>query len=185
MDRTAPAETPSSNTSTQRAGASEPLHCVPDLEHFVPLLNRQLGMCRRGGSRLSALLIEPDPEADAGGGQVSVQRQLLLRTFGARLRSRVRASDTVCRIGDKRFGVVLMGAGRHQANVVLKRLHQLLRGPYSIDGQLLSLTLQTGVAVYGESCTTGLELTIAGARGLGLILVDVQGRPQLAEAAVD
>ena len=185
MVRTAPAETPASDTSAQRPVASEALPCLPDLEHFVPLLNRQLGICRRNGRRLSTLLIEADPETGSGAGQLPHQRPLLLQAFGARLRSRVRASDAVCRIGDQRFGVVLIGAGRPEADVVLKRLQQLLWGPYSIDGQRLSLTLHTGVAIHGESGMTGLELTTAAAGELGLILADVPGRPRTAEAAVD
>lgn len=168
---------PSQLPGAKRQALGPSLPEVSDLEHFAPLLNRQLGFCRRGGHRLALLLIEVDAESGVAAELSESGRHQLMQAVGARLRARVRESDMVCRIGDRRFGVVLMDAGRIEADVVRTRLHKQLWGPYSIDERRFFLTLQMGMAVHRECGMTGVELTESAARALGLSFTRVSAAP--------
>lgn len=166
MTSTALAVSPN-NADRSRLELRTPLVQVPDLEHFSALLNRQLGLCRRGGSRLAVLMIAIDLPEELR----PAVRQIAQEAAGARLANRVRSTDVVCRIGALRFGVVLMGAGRKEAEVVRARLSKVIAGRYCVDSTSTELTLQIGMAVYRESGESGSELAQAA-------LIDI-GRPHL------
>ena len=161
---------PPNSPDRSRLELRTPLVQVPDLEHFSALLNRQLGLCRRGGSRLAVLMIAIDLPEELR----PAVRQIAQEAAGARLANRVRSTDVVCRIGALRFGVVLMGAGRKEAEVVRARLSKVIAGRYCVDSTSTELTLQIGMAVYRESGETGSELAQAA-------LIDI-GRPHLVMA---
>lgn len=138
------------------------------MEHFAALLNRQLGYCRRSGSRMALLLLQAEAVAESAELLPSPrQPELLWQVVGARLVNRVRGTDVVCRIGEARFAVVLMGAGRPEAEIVRARLLRVLAGPYGIEQQTLGLALQMGMGVFRECGLTGTELTAAAERALG------------------
>lgn len=138
------------------------LHLFSDMPQFVALLDRQLGHCRRYGARATLLLITVDPLAEGAlTPQSAAGLQTLLPTVGARLLGRVRGSDVVSQIGERRFGLVLMDAGRVEADVVRARLHKALCGPYGVDEQRFYLALRMGAAVYREAGMTGAELALA------------------------
>lgn len=172
MEPNASAATSCANSPDRsRLALRTPLVQLPDLEHFSALLNRQLGLCRRGGSRLAVLMIAIDLPEELR----PAVRQIAQEAAGARLANRVRSTDVVCRIGTLRFGVVLMGAGRKEAEVVRARLAKVIGGRYCVDSTSTELTLQVGLAVYRESGETGSELAQAA-------LIDI-GRPHLAVVA--
>lgn len=137
------------------------------MEHFAALLNRQLGYCRRSGNRMALLLLHAEPVAESAELLPPRQPELLWQVVGARLVNRVRGTDVVCRIGEARFAVVLVGAGRHEAEIVRTRLLRVLAGPYGIEQQTLGLALQVGMGVFRECGHTGTELTAAAERALG------------------
>ncbi|QPF71905.1 diguanylate cyclase [Roseateles sp. DAIF2] len=163
-------------SSTSRAAADHPtppdphqrpaqrpelLH-LEDLAQFAAQLDRQLGQCRRYGLRATVLLVTIDPQSDAGDELPTPGiLQALLLAIGARLLARVRSSDVVAQVGERRFGLVLMNAGRIEADVVRARLHKALCGPYGVAEQRLYAALRMGAAVYRESGMTGSELVIA------------------------
>jgi GGDEF domain-containing protein len=137
------------------------------MEHFAALLNRQLGYCRRSGSRMALLLVHAEPVAESAELLPSPrQPELLWQLVGARLVNRVRGTDVVYRIGDARFAVVLMGAGRYEAEIARARLLKVLAGPYGIEQRTIGLALQVGMGVFRECGDTGTELTAAADRAL-------------------
>lgn len=139
-----------SPTRAPRRSAFEPLPHLPDAGHFAGLIERQLASCRRFGGSLAVLVIAPaEPLLPP---QLA---QRLLHVVGQRLRARVRASDQVVRIGDDRFGVVLLDAGEAQAAVVHARLDRMLRGPYGIDNQLIGFLPRLGHAAFSGGATGG------------------------------
>ena len=141
---------------TQRAQ----LQLLEDLPQFSALLDRQLGHCRRHGARATVLLITVDPQAGGAEAPSTAVLKGLLQAIGARLLGRVRGSDVVAQVGERRFGLVLMDAGRAEADVVRARLHKALCGPYGVDEQRLYVALRMGAAVYREAGMTGTELAL-------------------------
>jgi GGDEF domain-containing protein len=146
-----------------RQAQRPPLQLLGDLPQFVALLDRQLGHCRRYGARATVLLITAEPQADGAEALPAEGLQTLLKAVGARLQSRVRGSDVVTQIGERHFGLVLMDAGRVEAEVVRARLQQALCGPYGVGERRLYLALRMGAAVYREAGMTGAELAQAAA----------------------
>lgn len=156
---------------------------LADLSQFAAVLDRQLGHCRRYGVRATVLLLTVELPAGEDAPLPDETRQALLLAVGARLQGRVRNSDLAVQIGAQRFGLVLMDAGRVEADVVRARLHQVLCGPYGVGEQRLHLQLRIGAAVYREAGMTGRELVDAAEnaeRGADMQLATP--RPQLSVA---
>lgn len=157
----------------QRKAAQAELPRVQGLSQFAVLLERQLGECRRHGLRAAVLLLEVEladapasaAAADGPGAQGRAQ-EALLQALGTRLRARVRGSDVVARVGERQFGVVLVDAGRDEAETVRARLHKALCGPYGVETQRLYALLRMGRAVYRESGRSAMELLQVAEQGL-------------------
>ncbi|MFY8119330.1 MAG: diguanylate cyclase domain-containing protein [Roseateles sp.] len=160
----------------QRQAAQAELPRVQGLSQFAVLLERQLGECRRHGLRAAVLLLEVElagapasaAAADGPGGPGAQGRaqDALLQALGTRLRARVRGSDVVARVGERQFGVVLVDAGRDEAETVRARLHKALCGPYGVETQRLYALLRMGRAVYRESGRSAMELLQVAEQGL-------------------
>lgn len=137
-----------------RADQRPPLQQLASLAQFATLVDRQLGQCRRLDLRAAVLLIEIEPPPARGGAA-------LQQAIGARLSGRVRGSDLVVRVGERQFGLVLVGAGRAEGETVRARLHQALGGPYGVDAARLYVGLHMGLAVYREHGRSGRDLVQA------------------------
>ncbi len=81
----------------------------------------------------------------------------------ARLRSRLRRSDLVVRVGDDEFGAVLLSAGRLAAGIVEARLTGALSEPYGIDALEIVISIRTGAAVFPHAGSSGEGLANAAA----------------------
>lgn len=157
----------------QRKAAQAELPRVQGLSQFAVLLERQLGECRRHGLRAAVLLLEVEladapvsaAAAEVPGAQGRAQ-EALLQALGTRLRARVRGGDVVARVGERQFGVVLVDAGRDEAETVRARLHKALCGPYGVETQRLYALLRMGRAVYRESGRSAMELLQVAEQGL-------------------
>lgn len=76
---------------------------------------------------------------------------LLLQLVGRRLRSVVRAEDTLARLGGDEFALVLHAIDDHdQLHEVLQRVMGTLQRPFTVDGHALSANCSIGIALYGE-----------------------------------
>ncbi len=159
-DDTLPNKSPACSAA-ERPTQRTQLQLLEDLPQFAALLDRQLGLCRRHGARATVLLITVDPQAGACQAPSSATLKALLQAIGARLLGRVRGSDVVAQVGERRFGLVLMDAGRAESDVVRARLHKALCGPYGVEEQRLYVALRMGAAVYREAGMTGTELAQA------------------------
>jgi hypothetical protein len=62
--------------------------------------------------------------------------------------------------------VVLVDAGRDEAETVRARLHKALCGPYGVETQRLYALLRMGRAVYRESGRSAMELLQVAEQGL-------------------
>lgn len=92
--------------------------------------------------RLQARLNPAATGATAAAGDPGAATQALLMTACAhRLRSRVRATDHVARVGDAGFAVLLDGAAPAGARAAAARLVPLCEGPYCIGDQRWWLTV--------------------------------------------
>lgn len=128
---------------------------LPSVDALEALLGRHLARCRRQGERTSLLWIEfelltPLDPAHGPGGAVA-------RAFGARLRHRVRRTDSVFEVAGQGFAV-LLNTDKAEAGVVEQRLQEQLRGPYGLDGGQVRVQVGIGLAVSTEAQQRGSSL---------------------------
>jgi GGDEF domain-containing protein len=121
---------------------------LPSLQGFAKLVGRELNQARRYGTRPAVLLIDVEVREPLGllVQQHQPQTASLLDALGARLRSRVRGTDVVARIGERRFGVVLQNVERANVHVIQERLQLVLSGAYELSPQPLYASLVSGIA---------------------------------------
>jgi GGDEF domain-containing protein len=69
----------------------------------------------------------------------------LLAVAARRLRGAVRSPDTVARVGDRQFAVLLERADRQMAEDVGRRISDTLRNPIPVGGRRCVLSVDIGV----------------------------------------
>lgn len=115
---------------------------------FDDHLQVELARTRRNRTMLAVLLIHVDgfrPENDA---PADTGRDTILASVAERLRSSVREGDTLARIGDAEFGLVLpdihdVDAAARASETLLDSLHDA----YMIDGTVFMVSASIGVAL--------------------------------------
>lgn len=124
---------------------------LPNRVLFFERVDQALALARRHGSRLALLFIDLDkvkPINDTWGHAVGDQ---LLRAVAQRLIERVRASDTVGRIGGDEFVILLNEvAGADDAARVADALRHSLAQPFNLAGLTLEISASIGVALYPD-----------------------------------
>jgi GGDEF domain-containing protein len=120
---------------------------LPNLQGFAKLVGRELNQARRFGTRPAVLLIDVAVSEPLGApAEPEGRATALLCALGARLRSRVRGTDQVAQIGERRFGVVLQNVERANVFVIQERLMQVLSGAYELAPQPLYAQVVSGIA---------------------------------------
>nr|HQT25746.1 diguanylate cyclase [Burkholderiales bacterium] len=75
----------------------------------------------------------------------------LIKTVAGRLRTLVRDSDTIARIGGDEFAFILSGIkSEREAEIVAKKILAALHRPFRIDGKSLYISASIGTAIYPE-----------------------------------
>jgi diguanylate cyclase (GGDEF)-like protein/PAS domain S-box-containing protein len=74
----------------------------------------------------------------------------LLRTTARRLRSTVRASDTVARIGGDEFVIIVEGANQQAATLVALKVVRAVSAVARIKGRRTRVTASVGIAIYPD-----------------------------------
>jgi len=133
-------------------------------ESLVPLVDRQLGACRRNGGCLTVLSISVDNLATLRQRHGPAMEDKILHSVWGRLRGRLRASDIAVEADEGHFAAILLEASGSAAVVVDTRLTALLCEPYCIDDIEIALSVHTGFAVFPQAGATGEELVNAATR---------------------
>lgn len=127
-------------------------------------INRQLADSRRQRSTLAVLAVVADAVRllDASGqfGELADAdvAERTLDHLAQRMRTRVRSTDRVVRIGHRRLGLVLCGAPARLAATIESRLVPGLVGPYRVDAVQCVVPLRSAVAIHPQDGSTGEAL---------------------------
>lgn len=127
----------------------DPLTQLPNRQLLEMRLDEAIRSHQDGGDLLAVLVLELDGFAAVNDAVGARGGDALLGQAAQRLRSQVRASDLVARVGEASFAVVL-GYLREGEDVhaVAAKLIEALSAPYSVDGQDLALGAATGTALF-------------------------------------
>ncbi len=135
---------------------------LTDLPNRVLLADRvdqAVALARRGRGRIAVLMLDLDhfkPVNDTFGHAVG---DALLQELARRLRTSVRDSDTVARIGGDEFVVMLPNVrDQDDALRIAHKIRFTMERPFVIDRRHLTLSATIGIAIYPEHGIDGMEL---------------------------
>jgi len=147
------------SSRTRRALPDRTATRLASWSEFGAKIQRTLIHCSRTGVRPAVLMVDVEALVDRHA------RPEQLDSVGMRLRSRVRATDLVVRIGD-RFGVFLQGdVGRH-AMSIRERLRRALSEDINMTGTSAQIRPRFGLAVHPGLPISAVELILEAERAM-------------------
>ena len=122
-------------------------------------LDESIANCRDSGTRLGVLFLNLDRFKLINDSLGHAAGDELLRQAAKRLRTGVRGSDTVARIGSDEF-VVLLGdlEDSNAAAQIALKLGREIHRPYAIQGQEISVTTSIGISLFPNDGNDGNTL---------------------------
>ena len=149
---------------TESQAAQRPAQPVPSNDALTGLPSRQvvadridyaLALAQREGIAFALLHLNLDrfkPINDALGAAAGDR---LLIEVAERLTATTRQVDTVCRLGDDEYLMVLHQADMQRAEGAARRVIDALKPTFAVDGMNLTVTASIGIALYpGDGSTT-------------------------------
>jgi diguanylate cyclase (GGDEF)-like protein len=148
-------------TAEQLRWASEHdgLTSLPNRRSFQAHLQAATIRAMESGEMVGLLLMDLDHFKHVNDTLGHAAGDHLLKTFGQRLKSCVRASDVVARLGGDEFAVVLEGV-RHEDDLVRagESILSRLQTPIRFDGRVLSAGASIGGALFPRDASSSHEL---------------------------
>lgn len=155
-------------TTLSRARASDAaLHHQALHDRLTGLPNRELLQDRLEQHRLQAerersvlalCLLDLDRFKDINDTLGHAVGDALIAQLANRLRSALRRSDTLARIGGDEFAIILPGVAAEQARRVADKLIRTIEEPVSVDGENFYLSASCGIALYPDHGRDGATL---------------------------
>lgn len=121
---------------------------LPNRRLLVDRLNQVLAQGTRHGRSTAVLLLELDKLKEINDRLGHQAGDKLLHEVGARLKHCVRGEDTVSRIGDDEFVIVLPEISQRQdAEALAEKVIKTLSEPMTLAGRQFEFTANIGIAV--------------------------------------
>ena len=143
----------------QEQARTDSLTGLPNRRLFSEFLASAVSSARRKQQLMALLYIDLDGFKlvnDSLGHSVG---DLLLRDVASRLRSRVRASDSLARIGGDEFAVILthLEDKQNAASVAASLLESMTR-PYTVEGHEITIGASIGISICADTHQDGTDL---------------------------
>lgn len=132
---------------------------LPTLRLFTVLLDQALTRASQMGRSIGVLVAElhqfhPQPAAVA-----PPNISLIVRVQAARIKSALPPNNTVARIGERRFAILIEEVvARDQIDAPAQNIYRTMSLPLMIEGQEVLLTCQIGGAMYSATTPSGEAL---------------------------
>ena len=135
----------------RRMAQCDPLTDLPNRRLFSDRLQQALVLAERERTRLAVMFLDLDRFKPINDRYGHAMGDLVLKEVATRIQSSLRASDTLARIGGDEFVVLLPHISSASDVVgVAEKIRQVLNQPFSVDGQVMSLSSSAGIALYPE-----------------------------------
>ena len=122
---------------------------LPNRVLFEERLQQALDQARRNGSVVAVLFVDLDRFKQINDTLGHSVGDALLQKVGQRLKSCVRKSDTLARMGGDEFTLLLTDLkDQHYAVRVSQKLLDALKAPFVVDGYELFVTASIGISLY-------------------------------------
>jgi diguanylate cyclase (GGDEF)-like protein len=134
---------------TRRLAHTDDLTSMPNRRLFMRRAGDTIAAARLTGSPVGLLLIDLDHFKELNDTLGHHAGDLLLGQIGPRLRTELRASDNLGRLGGDEFGLILEAPfDEADAIRVAAKLRAALREPFEVAGLQLRITASIGIAMY-------------------------------------
>jgi diguanylate cyclase (GGDEF)-like protein/PAS domain S-box-containing protein len=137
-------------TSLQYLATHDSLTSLPNRYLMIDRLTQILARSMREKTTFALLFVDIDDFKEVNDSNGHAAGDDLLRSVAERLRSSLRASDTVARIGGDEFVLILEGADRTGATVAAEKIRGLIAAPVILHGRLASVTATVGISLFPE-----------------------------------
>lgn len=133
---------------------------IPNRAFFNERLASEFAHGRRGARNFGVILMDVDGFKGVNDTYGHSAGDELLRTIASRLKSLLRETDTVARIGGDEFCFILSGLAQKEqdALAVAEKIVQELKSPMEIQGRELNVNYSLGVALFPEHGETPEKL---------------------------
>jgi diguanylate cyclase (GGDEF)-like protein len=151
-------------TVVQRLRESNRLAVTDDLtglgnrRHLVDQLNAGIDVAVAEGAPLALLLIDLDGFKELNDTLGHSAGDEVLRQIGPRLRTMLRATDTLARLGGDEFAVVLVPGDEATASAAGLRLRTALERSFHVGGIRVHVDASVGIALFPEHSREALGL---------------------------
>ena len=131
-----------------RLAYEDTLTGLPNRAMFQDRVRQALLTARRAAGPATVMLLDVDRFKLINEGLGHAAGDLVLREIGARLRGLLRESDTVARLGNDEFAILLPTGSTERADRVARRVLTVLEAPVMVDGQPVDVSVGIGIACY-------------------------------------
>lgn len=139
--------------SIEHQSLYDPLTELPNRGLFLDRLEHALRNAERRHERLVVARLDLYGFRKAGARRDQAEADRILREAAQRIRGTLRRIDTVARIGNDEFALLLPDADTARAVLPLHRILQSLERPFSINNRTVSIYVAMGVAQYPDHGT--------------------------------
>jgi diguanylate cyclase (GGDEF)-like protein len=151
---------------TQRLATTDPLTALSNYRHFHELLNLEVQRARRMAYPVGLIIMDLDHFKVVNDRHGHPVGDVALRQVAEQLRSRLRRTDVVGRLGGEEFGAILPGANRKEVGIVAEKIRRAVEELPPLEGGMTSETTRLTLSLGGtslDSDTVDAELLISNA----------------------
>jgi diguanylate cyclase (GGDEF)-like protein len=121
---------------------------LPNRAMLMERLEQEIQKARLDNSRFSVLFLDLDGFKEINDAFGHHAGDLLLIAVSRRIRSYIRSSDTLARIGGDEFVLLANAAEPEDAGCLAEKLIAAIRSPFVLEGEELRVTASIGIAIY-------------------------------------
>ncbi len=140
--------------STELSSTYDDVTGLPTRRLFETLLEQAVGRAAKTGRSLALLVVELDHFQMVAESQGHANGNVLVRVQAARVKGVLRSTETVARLAQDQFAMILDNLASHQeVTAIVEKLQATVGLPLTLDGHELFLTCRIGVALYPQDAT--------------------------------
>ena len=141
----------STEKPTEMSSTYDSVTGLPTRRLFGTLLEQAVGRAAKTGRSIALLVVELEHFRMVAESQGQANSNVLVRVQAARVKGVLRSTETVARLAQDQFAMILDNFTSHEeVMAIVEKLQATLRLPLTLEGQELFLTCRIGVALYPQ-----------------------------------